>query len=100
MRQVVWEYPAIRLNKSVLFTSSASGVVDKLLVSNLGLKQLDEVSVFRKITILIIILLDQLHAKILQGCGCELQILCNKFYMEGDKLKICYHVLEFRGNYL
>ena len=53
MQQVVWEYPAIRLNKSVIFTSSASGVVDKLLVSNLGLKQLDEVSIFRIITLFI-----------------------------------------------
>jgi len=51
MRQVVWEYPAIRLNKSVIFTSSASGIVDKLLVSNLGLQQLVEVSVFRIISI-------------------------------------------------
>lgn len=45
MRQVVWEYPAIRLNKSAIFTSSASGVVDKLLVSKLGLQQLREVRV-------------------------------------------------------
>jgi len=53
MRQVVWEYPAIRLNKSVIFTSSASGVVDKLMVSNLGLQQLAEVSVFRIIAVFI-----------------------------------------------
>jgi hypothetical protein len=44
MHQVVWEYPAIRLNKSVIFTSSATGIVDKLLVSKLGLQQLMEVS--------------------------------------------------------
>jgi hypothetical protein len=45
MKQVVWEYPAIRLNKSAIFTSSATGIVDKLLVSKLGLQQLVEVSV-------------------------------------------------------
>jgi hypothetical protein len=45
MRQVVGQYPAIRLNKSVVFTSCASEVVDKLLVSKLGLQQLDEVRV-------------------------------------------------------
>jgi hypothetical protein len=44
MRQVVWEYPAIRLNKSAIFTSSATGIVDKLLVAKLGLQQLVEVS--------------------------------------------------------
>jgi hypothetical protein len=43
MQQVVWEYPAIRLNKSAIFTSSATGVVDKLLESKLGLQQLVEV---------------------------------------------------------
>jgi hypothetical protein len=44
MKQVVWEYPVIRLNKSAIFTSSATGIVDKLLVSKLGLQQLVEVS--------------------------------------------------------
>jgi hypothetical protein len=43
MQQVEWQYPAIRLNKSAIFTSSATGVVDKLLVSKLGLQQLTEV---------------------------------------------------------
>ncbi|PNF41648.1 hypothetical protein B7P43_G07626 [Cryptotermes secundus] len=42
MKQVVWEYPAIRLNKSAIFTSSATGIVDKLLVSKFGLQQLVE----------------------------------------------------------
>ena len=51
MRQVAWDFSAIRLNKSVIFTSSASGIVDKLLVSNLGLQQLDEVSGFRIVSI-------------------------------------------------
>jgi hypothetical protein len=47
-RQVVGQYPAIRLNKSVIFTSSATGVVDKLLVSKLGLQQLVQVRILRK----------------------------------------------------
>ncbi|KDR22755.1 Latrophilin-2 [Zootermopsis nevadensis] len=42
MRQVLWEYPAIRLNKSAIFTSSATGVMGRLLVSKLGLEQLVE----------------------------------------------------------
>jgi hypothetical protein len=44
MQQVVSEFPAIRLNKSAIFTSSATTIVDKLLVSKLGLQQLVEVS--------------------------------------------------------
>jgi hypothetical protein len=45
MQQVELQNQTVRLNKSVVFTSCASGVVDKLLVSKLGLRQLGEVSV-------------------------------------------------------
>jgi hypothetical protein len=44
-RQVEFEYPAIRLNKSIIFMSSASGVLEKLVESNFGLLELCEVSV-------------------------------------------------------
>jgi hypothetical protein len=50
MHQIQWEYPAIRLNKSIILTTFASGVLDKLLESKLGLQQLDEVSVLRLIS--------------------------------------------------